>query len=247
MKDFFTFYENIKELKNAFMAFSFIHVLYLGIIAFVLIFLYRIYNRQKEEKKHKFVTYMAYYFLIEEAIYTMWLVFNCTHDVWIQILPLELCSLCAYMNALAVFTKKESLRFFGGVVGLIAGCVAMLYPANISGLYPVFSYRVINFYCLHGSFVLFALIQLKDQKLLSYVHLKKNTILICSMFTIAFFVNLCLKTQFMFVGTPPKISFIYALYKVTGIVLFLPVVLVVLILLQFLVLFILRKLYRVSS
>ncbi|MGX8850878.1 TMEM164 family acyltransferase [Amedibacillus sp. YH-ame10] len=247
MKDFFTFYENMKELKNAFLSFSLYHVLYLGLVVAIIVFLYRFYNHQNDEKKHKFLTYMACYFLIEEAIYTIWLVLNCTHDIWIQILPLELCSLCAYMNALAVFTHKESLRFFGGVVGLIAGCVAMLYPANISGLYPAFSYRVINFYCLHGSFVLFALIQLKDQKLLSYVHLKKNTILICSMFTIAFFVNIGLKTQFMFIGAPPKISFIYALYKVTGIVLFLPVVLIVLVLLQFIVLFILRKLYRVST
>ena len=47
---------------------------------------------------------MALYFLIEEVIYTLWLLLNCHEQVWIQILPLELCSCCVYMNAACVLS-----------------------------------------------------------------------------------------------------------------------------------------------
>ena len=247
MKDFFTFYTDIKDMAVPFTAFSLYHMLFLAVSAVGIAVLFSYYRRQDAVIQRRMQVIMAVYFLVEELLYTTWLFLFCHDNVWHQILPLELCSLCVYMNALTVYLKRDTLRFFSGVVGLCAGLVAMLYPANISELYPVLSYRTINLYALHAAFVLFALIQLQDHTLLQYHYMKKNFLIICGMFTTAFVINLNLHTQYMFVGVPPKISFIASLYKVTGVMMFLPVILVTLFLIQCIVLYILRKVYRVDN
>ena len=244
MRDFFTFFKDIQDMKLPFFAFSIYHILFLGMAITLIICLYRHYGTLNETGQRKFQVGMAIYFLIEEAIYTLWLLLVCHEDVWLQILPLELCSVCAYMNALTVYVRKDHLRFFSGVVGLIAGSVAMIYPANISGLYPVMSYRTINFYMLHASFILFSLIQLRDKSLLSYRYVKHNYVLLACMFSVAFTVNVMYHTQYMFVGVPPQISFIASLYQLTGILFFLPVILLILFVLQYIVVFILRWLFK---
>ncbi|WP_416325024.1 hypothetical protein [[Eubacterium] hominis] len=241
MKDFFTFYKDITTMSLPFVAFSWIHIVFLLISIGIILSLYRLYSSLSQAKQRKFEIGMAIYFLVEEALYTAWLLWKCHDQVLLEILPLELCSLCVYMNALSVFTRKETLRFFSAVVGLVAGGVAMIYPANISGLYPVFSYRTINFYMLHGAFLLFSFIQLKEEALLSYHHMKKNFMILACMFTIAFTVNVMYHTQYMFVGIPPKITFVASLYQMTGIVFFLPTVLLILSILQVIVVYGLKK------
>ena len=77
--------------------------------------------------------------------------------------------------------------------------------------------------------------------------MKKNFLIICGMFTTAFIINLNLHTQYMFVGIPPKISFIANLYHITGIMMFLPAVLLALFLIQCAVVFLLRRVYRVKQ
>lgn len=244
MKDFFTFYTDISTMDLPFMAFQVFHLLFLAVSILVIASLFRFYNHLSAKGQRKFQIGMAVYFVMEEVLYTIWLLLNCHDQVWRQILPLELCSLCVYMNALTVYLQKDYLKFFSGVVGITAGLVAIAYPVNISGLYPVVSYRSINFYILHSGFILFALIQLKNGSLLQYRYMKKNYLIVCCMFIVAFFVNLLLNTQYMFVGIPPKISFIASLYNLTGVVLFLPAVLFVISLIQWLVVFLLRGIYR---
>lgn len=230
-------------MSMPFRAFSMYHMVFLVISFFMVYQLYQHYNRMNNWKQRRFQVGMAIYFLVEEVIYTAWLLLFCHDQVWLEILPLELCSFCVYINALTVFLQKDSLRFFSGVVGLVAGGIAMIYPANISGLYPALSYRTMNFYMLHASFLLFSFIQLRDTSLLSYRYVKKNFFLMACMFTIAFTVNVMYHTQYMFVGIPPQITFIASLYQMTGIVFFLPAVLLVLWILQYLAVFILRKIF----
>ena len=153
MKDFFTFYTDIRNMAVPFTAFSLYHMLFLALAILLITALFSYYRRLDAGKQRRMQVIMAIYFLVEELLYTTWLFLFCHEQVWHQILPLELCSLCVYMNALTVYLKKDTLRFFSGVVGLCAGLIAMVYPANISELYPVLSYRTINFYILHASFV----------------------------------------------------------------------------------------------
>ena len=242
MENFFKYYTEIEQMTNPLKTFSFQHLMLL-VITFVFIgILYKKYSSISEEKQRTFMKWFAVYYFLEEAIYYTWIVFHChCSDLWLQLLPLELCTLCVYMNIASVFTKSKTIRFFSMVTGMIAGSIAMIYPANITEIYPVFSYRTINFYMLHGSFVLFSLLQLKDQSLLQKYYLKRSYFIICGMFTVAFIVNVMLDTQYMFVGIPPEIGIIASVYQITGVMFFLPVVYVVLFLFQGLTYLVMKK------
>lgn len=247
MKDFFTFYENIKSLPQPFVVFSISHLIALVISGCVIWYLFHTYKKSSDQKKEIFLKGIACFFILEEIIYAIWLLINCHDQILLQILPLELCSVVVYVNIISIFIKKDCFRFFSAVIGLFAGSIAMLYPVNISEIYPVISYRVINFYLMHGAFVLYALILLRDRSLLAYKHLKKNTLFLCILFTIAFVVNYYMHSQYMFIGAPPKFAFALIVFRHTGFVLFLPSILIIVSLLQTLFLCILRRVYGVSK
>lgn len=247
MNDFFTFYSDIQDLKAPFMCFQLSHFIYITLSILFIIILYKHYCILDEQKRIHMQRKIAVYFLIEECIYTIWLLFFCHDRVWVQILPFELCSFCTYINVYSAFSQKEGSCFFSGVIGIFAGMAAMIYPMNISGLYPVFSYRTINFFMLHAAFVLFALMQLKNKNLLDYKHLKTNYLFLCLFFSIAFFTNMFLGTQYMFIGFPPSLPIMKDIYNLVGSYLFLPFVWLVLYFIQSIIFLFLRRIYHVKS
>lgn len=247
MKDFFTFYTNISSMTLPFVAFRFAHV-FLVLCGFIAIgLLMRKYNKIATVKQRKFQRGVAMFFLVEEVVYTIWIVSVGPENIWAHALPLELCSICAYMNVITLICKNDQVRFFSGFVGGIAGSIAVLYPANISGVYPVLSYRTINFFLLHLALILFACMQLKDIRLLQYKYLKKNVVILSCMIVIVFIINLNLHTQYMLVGMPPTNVIVNALYQITGIMFFLPVVCIAVSFIQVVVLFCLRIIYKVKK
>ncbi|MFR6360968.1 hypothetical protein [Amedibacterium intestinale] len=215
MKDFFTFYTDIKDLQMPFQAFGIYHVLFLILSLICIFLLYKHYIDESIEKKNIFLKRLGYYLLVEEIFYTLWLLWKCHDQLLVQIIPLELCSITVYINVLGIFTRKDYFRYFSCVVGLFAGGIAMLYPANIDGLYSAFSYRTINFYMLHASFVLLSLIYVKECKFTLKAMLR-NIIGVCCLFTFAYFVNKIYGTQYMFVGSPPTIGIVRIIYDTTG-------------------------------
>lgn len=246
MENFFTFYTEIDHINMPFIAFHFVHFIFMLIIFIVILLLYRWYNKQEKQLQRRFQIGMGIYFMVEELIYTIWLILTCRHSVIMQIIPLELCSLCAYINVGSVFTNNHQLRFFSVVTGMFAGMIALVYPANISGLYPMLSYRVINFYMLHGSFILFSIIMLQDTRLLQRHYLKRHLAFVGILFSFAFIVNTIYHTQYMFVGTPPTISIVHRIYQFTNI-LFLPTVIVIICLIQCFVYALLCRVYRLKE
>ena len=244
MHNFFTYYTNIKSMTHPFMVFSLGHLFYLVLTGFIIYGVYCHYCRLNDFQKLRFQHCLGVCFLLEEAIYIVWMLLNCHENVLISILPLELCSLCAYMNCICAFRQTKTLRFFCAVIGFFAGSIAMLYPVNISGIYPLISYRTINFYFLHGAILLFSFIQLKDRTLLEYHNLKSNYFIMCCMFSVAFVVNLMLGTQYMFVGIPPTIGIIASVYQLTGVVFFLPAIYIAIFLIQLIILAFLRLVLR---
>lgn len=240
--DFFKYYKEFKSISFPFQTFHWMHFLALSIIFLLIWILLRRYRSYDKAQKRKFQIYMAVYFFIEEALYTLWLLWRCHEKVWLEIMPLQLCSLCVYVAIAAVYFDRKELRFFSGIVGTLAGLVAIVYPANISLLYPAFSYRTINFFMLHGAFVLFGCIQLQDHSLLQYGNIKRCTCLLGVMVAVAFSANLTWHTDYMFIGVPPTIGFIRMLYQATGLFLFLPVIILLLVLLQYIAVFVFRRL-----
>lgn len=124
---------------------------------------------------------------------------------------------------------------------MIGGVIAIAYPANVIDIYPIISYRLVNFYMLHGAFILFALMILYEKDLMSIPRLKKNILIVTCMFVSVFFFNLIFHTQYMFVGTPPTIPIIHMVYEICGKLMFLPVVIILVSLIQSLVYFMIRK------
>ena len=88
MKDFFTYYTEIKSMAAPFQTFSIAHLCFLCLMGIIIYALYHRYTTLNTSNKRKFQIYMALYFLIEEVIYTLWLLLNCHEQVWIQILSL---------------------------------------------------------------------------------------------------------------------------------------------------------------
>ncbi len=244
MNDFFTFHNDIHEMKMVFSTFHISHFMYLTLSLLFIMMLYKHYCTLDEQKQLRMQKKLGIYFLVEECIYTIWLLLFCHERVWVQILPLELCSFCTYIDAYSAFSQKEESCFFSGVIGIFAGTAALLFPMNISGLYPFFSYRTINFFMLHAAFILFALMQLKKESILDSKYLHKNYVFLCLLFTIAYIANIFLKTQYMFIGTPPTLPVIKDIYYIVGSSLFLPFVWVVLYLLQSIVFLLLRRVYH---
>lgn len=239
--DFFTFYTDIKHIDHPFVSFQWFHILTLGLIFLSIFLLLRHYRRLSSNKQERFQIGMAVYFLLEELIYSLWLLFNCHEHLWQELMPLQLCSLCVYVSVASVFLKRNELRFFSGVIGTLAGLVAIIYPANISQLYPAFSYRTINFFILHGSFILFGLIQLQDESLLRYGNIKRCSILLGAMVVVAFIFNLNFHTNYMFLGVPSSIALIRSVYKLTGMMMFLPTVILILTMIQYVAVFVFRR------
>lgn len=245
--EFFMFYKEIHSMELPFQTFGWMHVLALCIVFGLVAFLLRRYQSLEESNKRRFQVHMAIYFFVEELLYTLWLLWRCKEHVWLEIMPLQLCSLCVYVAIAAVYFDRRELRFFSGVVGTLAGLVAILYPANIDLLYPAYSYRTINFFILHGAFVLFGMIQLQDHSLLRYGNIKRCTYLLSAMVLTAFLANVLWHTDYMFIGTPPTIGFLHQIYDRTGILFFLPVVILALILIQYLAVFLFRRLLHCTK
>lgn len=239
--EFFMYYKEMQSMWLPFQTFHWIHVIMLVLIFVSIRFLLNKYRRLDEMGQRKFQIGMAIYFFLEEVLYSLWLLWRCHEDVWLEIMPLQLCSLCVYVAIAAVYFERRELRFFSAIVGTLAGFVAIVYPANISQLYPVFSYRTINFFILHGAFILFGWIQLEDTSLLRYENIKRCTCLLSIMFATAFLANLAWHTDYMFIGAPPTIGFIHMLYMATGKLFFLPMVIILLILIQYMTVFLFRK------
>lgn len=245
--EFFMYFKEMQSIKFPFQMFHWVHILFLSFLFVLIWFLLKRYRNLDEWRQRKFQIHMAIYFFLEEVVYSLWLLWRCHEDVWLEIMPLQLCSLCVYVAIAAVYFDRKELRFFSGVVGTLAGLVAIVYPANISQLYPVFSYRTINFFILHGAFILFGCIQLQDRTLLQYHNIKRCTYLLSSMVITAFLANLTWHTDYMFIGVPPTIGFIHTLFKATGMLFFIPVVILILIGIQYIAVFLFRKMFHYTK
>lgn len=247
MSDFFKYFSDINQVRFPLVSFHITHIMMLVLSILYIIFMLRYYDKKTKQGKKDFQKKLGIYFFVEEMIYMSWVLINCKQNAIMEIVPLQLCTICVYMNILSLYLKKDTLRFFSGVVGTLAGLTAIVYPANISGLYSFLSYRSINFFILHATFIIFGILQLRDTNLLHYRYLKGNMLILTVLVFCAFTFNSIFHTDYMFLGSPPQIGFIKELYNIVGVVLFLPVVLLILYSIQYGALFCIRKIYNVKE
>lgn len=246
MKDFFTYFTDIKHIDLPIQVFSLFHLFILGIGFTVIILIYKKLVRMHENKQNRFMIYMAFYFLIEEALYYLWIFIVCKKDPLFQMLPLHLCSVCAYMSALCVYLKTDWIRCFCAIMCIFGGLIALIYPANIDSIYPLFHYRTINFFILHFSFVLFGFMQLRHAESIQYRYIKQCMILLVLLTSVSFIVNFYFKTDYMFMQVPPTIGFIKIIYTVVGDYLFLPTAYIILGLVMFFGIYFTKLFYKIK-
>lgn len=241
MNDFWTFYQNLKDIRNPFQLFSVSHLLYMLITFTIIAVLFNKYKRSNVESKLHWQKNLAVYFLLEELIYYIWVFISCRENVFFEILSLELCTICAFVNFSTRFHYNKQVRFFSIIIGFFGGMIAVIYPANVIDIYPALSYRLINFYMLHGMFILFAFMFLEDASIMCSLNLKRNIVIGAIMFTLVFIFNIIFNTHYMFVGIPPKIAIIHMVYELFGVICFLPVAIFCFSLIQIIIYFIIKQ------
>lgn len=244
MKDFWTFYQNLEHVERPFRVFGLSHWAYIAAVLAVLLGCFRRYKQCDNSGKRRWQRGFALYFFIQEMFFYAWTYFSCKENALFEVLQLELCTVCLFMNFSTLFHQNKQVRFFGAVMGLIGGPVAMIYPATVAEIYPAFSYRLINFFMTHGAYIFFSMMLLSDETLLNRKRLIRNIAIAAGMLTFVYFFDLKFHTQYMFVGTPPEIGVIRMVYDLVRPVAFLPAALVIFSAAQALVYTLVKKLQR---
>lgn len=241
MKNFWTFYQNMDYIEHPFKAFGTAHFLYILATATVVFLIFRNYKKCDEAGRRTWQRGFAWYFLIQELFFYGWTYFNCQTDPLFEVLQLELCTFCVFLNFSTLFHQNKQVRFFSALIGFIGGPIAICYPVTVNAIYPFFCYRVIGFYMTHGSYILFALMLLSDSELMTKERLRKHLGIIAVLLTCIYFFNIRFGTQYMFVGTPPEVPFIRIVYDVVGRTVFLPLAIVAFSLAQALMYFVVKN------
>lgn len=246
MNHFWTFYQNMDNIEYPFKVFSAAHCTYLLVTVAAIFLIFRKFKKCDDAGRNKWIHGLAWYFIIQELFFYSWTYFNCQENALFEVLQLELCTFCVFLNFSTLFHQNKQVRFFSALVGFIGGPIAMCYPATVAAIYPAFCYRLIGFYMTHGSYILFALMLLSDSELMKKERLVKHLGITVALLTFVYFFNLRFGTQYMFVGTPPEIPLIRALYDVVGDMFFLPCAIAAISLAQVLMFFVVRKIQRMA-
>lgn len=227
MKDFWSFYQNMDTMKHPFRVFHFSHLVYVALTVAAIVLLLRAYKNQDEPGRRKWEKVLAAFIFFQEIFYYAWIYVGCQTNVLFEVLHLELCTFCVFLDASILLTRNKQVRFFGAVMGIFGAPIAIAYPVTVADIYPAFSYRIIGFYLAHGALVLFSLMMLCDRELLTKRRLMKNIGITGAMLAAVYCFNLKFGTQYMFVGTPPEIGIIRMVYDLVGSTAFLPTAIVI--------------------
>lgn len=244
MNNFFTFYKNLETIPNPFQIFSLFHFGCLLLTAGTILFLFSKYKECDEQTRMKWQHRTGWFLFSLEMLLYMWIWFNCGE--FLEVLHLELCTVCLFLDFSTNFHKSKQVRFFGAVIGFLGAPIALIYPATIADIYPQAAYIVLTFFLTHGTYILFALMFLDDPELLTQKRLINNLIIVACLLTAVYFFDKRFGTQYMFVGTPPQIPIIRMVYDFVGPVLFLPIAIIILDTYQCLIYCAVKKIQKIT-
>lgn len=244
MRHFFTFYQNIDRVASPFTVFGLGHFAYISATLLAVFLLFRAYKRQDAAGRIRWQRGFAWYLFIQEMFFYLWTFVQCRENTLFEVLQLELCTACLFVDFSTLFHQNRQARFFGALIGLIGGPIAMIYPATVAQIYPAFSYRLINFFMTHGTYILFSLMLLADGELLTRRRFRRHIVIAACMLTAVFLFDKRFGTQYMFVGTPPEIGVIRMVYDAVGPLAFLPTAIVIFSAYQGLMYIVLRRVQR---
>ena len=134
--------------------------------------------------------------------------------------PLYFCSLMLYAGILSGFCRGKLKRtgdVFLATGGIVAGLVYLIIPITSLTLYPVIHFITIYSFILHGTMVYIGLLML----ITCYIELEKKDIIYYSSMiviisTLAYVVNMFCDSNLMFISKDYPGTFIEIIYKYTG-------------------------------
>jgi hypothetical integral membrane protein (TIGR02206 family) len=198
---FFTYDSEIPkglEVKN----FSPTHFAWLGATALVMFALVMIYRRLNGEARLRFTRTAMIAIIALEVIREGWAAIVGHYDVS-RMLPLHLCGIMIFIEAIAVFSDKAFYKEFSYAIGLPAAVMALLTPEP-SG-YPFWNIQYLQSIFVHALIALIPLLWICGDGFRPNIRaLPKLLALLTGLAAFDFGINYLLNSNYMFVRFAPK-------------------------------------------
>lgn len=185
------------EVKN----FSPTHLAWLAVTALLMILAVLWYRRLPEAARRKALRGAAYAVIGLEVMRTAWLLIVGHYEIY-RHLPLHLCGVMVFIEAVAVFSGKRFFKEFAYAAGLPGAAMALITPEP-SG-YPFFNIQYLQSIVIHALLALIPLFMIAGDGFRPDIKaLPKNLGLLAALAAFCFGINFLLNSNYMFVRFAP--------------------------------------------
>jgi len=197
---FFTYDSEIPkglEVKN----FSATHFAWLSVTFLLLILTLFLYRRMKPKTRQGFQRWLAIVIIGLEVLRETWVAVIGHYEI-ARHLPLHLCGIMIFIEAMAIFTEKAFFKEFAYAIGLPGAAMALITPEP-SG-YPFFNIQYLQSIVIHALLVLVPLLWITGDGFRPSIQaLPKNLALLTGLAAFCFGINFLLGSNYMFVRFAP--------------------------------------------
>ena len=178
--------------------FSILHITWVIATILIMALIIYLYRRQNEANRYRIQVAAAVLMALGYAGRWIWLA-SIGHYTIVESLPLQLCSISVFVELAAVITGNTILKEFTYSCGLPGAVSSLIIPGM--GPYPFFSYFYLQFAVAHATLILIPLLWiLVDGYRPNIRNLPKSVGLFSFFVAIAFFVNLQIGSNYMFLN-----------------------------------------------
>lgn len=181
--------------------FSPTHFAWLAVTAIVMLLLILIYRRMNGEAKRRFVRVAMITIIVLEVIRESWAAIVGHYD-FARHMPLHLCGIMIFVEAIAVFSNRAFFKEFSYAIGLPAAAMALITPEP-SG-YPFWNIQYLQSIFVHALLALIPLLWICGDGFKPNIRaLPKNLALLAGLAAFCFGLNFLLDSNYMFVRYAP--------------------------------------------
>lgn len=182
--------------------FSQAHLTGLAATAFVLFLLILLYRRMNGEARKRSIRTAMILIIVLEIIWVAWLAIIGHYD-FTRHLPLHLCDVMIFIEAIAVFTNRSFYKEFSYACGLSGAAMALITPEP--SRYPFWNIQYLQSIFVHALLVLIPLLWIFGDGFRPNIRaLPKNLLLLLALTAVCFGLNSLLGSNYMFVNFAPK-------------------------------------------
>jgi len=207
MNNFFGFYTQY-EKKQTFQGFGFEHICGIIIIVAVITIITCSIGKISKRKSKKALNIFAILVPILELSHTIWLIY-CGQTDFRKLLPFHLCAMQVFFIPLAVFTKKQVFKDFVFATSILGGTFGIIFPSGVANNYPFFHFQTIQTLCYHSLLILIPILLIRIGEHKPTVKRLKNSVFLFIAIGIPVYIlDTILRENYMFLKSPPEVTFI---------------------------------------